>query len=604
MIALLAAWLAPLLAALLIAVRLGPLRAIVGLGAGAGLVGSAALVVMAAQGQSVGVVLAGLPAMPLHILATPLTALLSLVVATVAASVLAYALGYMRQDAEKRRFFLIMLAFVSAMQTLVLAGDWVTLIGGWELIGFCSYLLIGFWHEKPGVAEAANRAFLYTRTLDLGLFVGVFVLIGASGSSDISTTLGVSGLPAILAGFALLLAAMGKSAQVPFQNWLQQAMAGPTPVSALLHSATLVAAGAILLIRISPLLPPPVLLAIALVGGATTVVTGVMAFAERDLKRLLAASTSSQYGLILLAIGAGVPLAGLFHLITHAAMKSALFLGAGVFQHDRHDTQFSELRGAGRSRKPIFAAYVVAALALSGIPPLAGFFSKDAIVAATMASQMAWALLPLALLGTILTGTYMARSARLLWQGPVQERAGLGPSMQAGLYVLAGLSVVLGFLLEPVKHLVGGEIPEAGLAWILGLVAALSGLGLGWFGSAGSLLGPLRAPAEISFAFGGGMKGLVADPLLALARWCGDFEERLHAGVVGVAKSTRQAALGVFSFDVKAIDGAIFSFADNMARTGQRARKLQSGFIHKELGLSVAGLAILALILLFGQPQA
>ncbi|HSH26381.1 MAG TPA: proton-conducting transporter membrane subunit, partial [Wenzhouxiangella sp.] len=321
--------------------------------------------------------LPGLPNLPLRLTVEPLTALLSVLVAAVGTLVLLYAVGYMQREPGRVRFFALMSAFVAAMQTLVLAGDWLLLLAAWELIGLCSYLLIGFWFQRPEAAGAASRAFLYTRTADLGLYLAVFVIIGRSGSSEIATSLGAGG-SAIL-GAGLLVAAMGKSAQVPLQDWLMRAMAGPTPVSALLHSATLVAAGAILLIRAAPLLSHETLLAVGIVGGITTVITGLIALAERDLKRALAASTASQYGLMLVAVGAGVPVAALLHLIAHAAIKSSLFLGAGVFQHARGGTAFARLEGVGRARPRMFFGFVVAALALVGVPPLSGFFTKDAI---------------------------------------------------------------------------------------------------------------------------------------------------------------------------------------------------------------------------------
>ena len=378
--------LAPLLAGLAeLVLRRAP-EAIALVGVGIGFLAAMGTLAGAVAGDAVQLVLPGLPQMPLRLVAAPLTAVFSATVATVAACVLVYAVGYMRSDPERPRFFGILLLFVAAMQALVLAGDWITVLAAWELIGFSSYLLIGFWHGRDGVPSAATRAFLHTRSADLGLYLGIFVLIGWAGTSEISATLAISGTPALVAGLLLLVGAMGKSAQVPLQDWLQRAMVGPTPVSALLHSATLVAAGAILLIRVAPMLPAGALIAVGLVGGVTAVVTGLIALAERDLKRLLAASTSSQYGLMLLAIGAGVPVAALLHLIAHAAIKSTLFLGAGVFQHDRDSTDMDAVAGAGRARPLVLSAFAVAAVALAGIPPLAGFFSKDAILAAALAA--------------------------------------------------------------------------------------------------------------------------------------------------------------------------------------------------------------------------
>ena len=376
-------------------------------GAALGLAGAIALLAGVAGGADVTATLPFLPDLPIRLVANPLTATLALVVATVAAMVLTYAAGYMSHDPERPRFFGTMLMFVAAMQLLVLSGDWITLLAAWEMIGFASYLLIGFWHRRKGVPGAAMRAFLYTRTADLGLYLAAFLLIGIAGTSEISATLSTTGTPALIAGLLLLFAAMGKSAQVPMQDWLMRAMAGPTPVSALLHSATLVAAGAILLIRTAPMLPGGALLAIGIVGGATAVIAGLMALAATDLKRLLAASTASQYGLMLIAVGAGAPVAALLHLIAHAAIKSALFLGAGVFQHDRESTDLDTLAGAGRARPGIFAGFALAALALAGLPPLGGGWSKEKIVAAL--GHVSPGLAILAILAGALSAAYATR---------------------------------------------------------------------------------------------------------------------------------------------------------------------------------------------------
>jgi len=617
--------LAPLLAALAI---LGLRRAPEGLalaGAAFGLVGAVGLFVAVAGGGTVGLVLPFLPAFPIRLIASPLTATLSLVVATVAGMVLIYALGYMRKDPERVRFFATMLLFVTAMQALVLAGDWITLLAAWEMIGFASYLLIGFWHGRAGVASAATRAFLYTRSADLGLYTGAFVLIGVAGTSEISVTLATTGTPALIAGLLLLVAAMGKSAQVPLQDWLMRAMAGPTPVSALLHSATLVAAGAILLIRTAPMLPGGALLAVGIVGAVTAVITGLIALAERDLKRLLAASTASQYGLMLVAVGAGAPVAALLHLIAHAAIKSALFLGAGVFQHDRDGTGLEALAGAGRARPGIFAGFAIAALALAGIPPLAAFFSKDAILAAALDSAASPWLLPLALAGSVLTGAYMGRALNVLWDGDAGPARAPVPFMAIGMGVLVALAATLGFGFKPLEAMLGAHLPEPG--WIvpaMGLAVGLGGLALGWALEPARLLGPLLNPARNGFAVTGGMDALVARPALAVAAACEVFEQRLLAAQVGLIRGVglgmaqladrADAALFALSLwigrqsmrlgaatrftDTEGIDAAIFGFVRRMIAAGGRARRLQSGFIHRELALTFAGIAVVVGVLL------
>jgi NADH-quinone oxidoreductase subunit L len=491
--------------------------------------------------------------------------------------------------------------FSAAMQTLVLAGDWVLLLTSWELIGLSSYLLIGFWYERPGVGGAATRAFLYTRTADLGLYVAIFILITQTGTSEISRTLEVGGSAALIAGLLLLVAAAGKSAQAPLQGWLQDAMVGPTPVSALLHSATLVAAGAILMIRTSSLLPPAALLVVGILGGATALVAGAIAVAEPDLKRLLAASTSSQYGLMLLAVGAGSPVAALAHLITHASMKSALFLGSGIFQHARGSTRFEELGGVGRARRRTFVGFVVAGLALAGVPPLSGFFSKDAILAASLGSPYAGLFVPLALIGTLLTAVYVGRALRLLWRGEARGEQVTGIRwMGAGLAGLATMAATLGLALAPLARVLGVELQEAALAAILGLAAVLVGLALGWLVSADRLLGPLRGVAETGFRVDGGFEGLVARPALALARAADAFDRGIHAGVFAVGRGALAVAAASRLTDDRGIDGLIAALVRGTRELGARARTLQSGLVHRELLLAAAGGALIFLLLAFG----
>ena len=595
-------------------------------GAPLGLAGAIALLAGVAGGADVTATLPFLPDLPIRLVANPLTATLALVVATVAAMVLTYAAGYMSHDPERPRFFGTMLMFVAAMQLLVLSGDWITLLAAWEMIGFASYLLIGFWHRRKGVPGAAMRAFLYTRTADLGLYLAAFLLIGIAGTSEISATLSTTGTPALIAGLLLLFAAMGKSAQVPMQDWLMRAMAGPTPVSALLHSATLVAAGAILLIRTAPMLPGGALLAIGIVGGATAVIAGLMALAATDLKRLLAASTASQYGLMLIAVGAGAPVAALLHLIAHAAIKSALFLGAGVFQHDRESTDLDTLAGAGRARPGIFAGFALAALALAGLPPLAAFYSKDAILAAALDSPSAAWFLPLALAGSVLTGAYMGRALKVLWSGTPEKPRDKVPLMAVGMGVLVILAATLGFAFKPLEAMLGAHLAEPG--WIvpaMGLAVGLAGLALGWLLAPARLLGPLLAPARNGFPLAGGMDALVVRPTLALARLCDRLDAWIIRRVVlgGIVAGTQalsrrieraedsllallnavgrlNLSLGLASlrFDRDTIDRAIFGLVDRTIALGTRARRLQSGLIHREMALTVAGIALVTGVLL------
>ncbi|CAN5882278.1 hypothetical protein BH18ACT11_BH18ACT11_11050 [soil metagenome] len=570
-------------------------------GSFAGLAGASLALAGVAGGASSSVKLPGLPGLPLRLVADPLGALLSLVVGAVGFLVLLYAVGYMEGEGSRARFYAGMSFFVAAMQALVLAGDWVLLLASWELIGFSSYLLIGFWFWRDGVPSSATRAFLYTRTADLGLYVGVFVLISRTGTSEISATLNAGGLTATVAGLLLLSAAAGKSAQTPLQGWLQDAMAGPTPVSALLHSATLVAAGAILMIRISPLLTPAVQLTVGLLGALTAIVCGLIAVSQRDLKRLLAASTSSQYGLMLLAVGAGAPVAALFHLVAHAAMKSSLFLGAGIFQHARGSTAFADLVGVGRERRLAFAGFVVAGLALAGVPPLSGFFSKDAVIAAAFASPYARIFGPLALAGALLSAVYVARAIRLLWRGEGEGSSVTGRGwMGAGLAALVALSAVLGLVEGPIAGLIGEDIPRNLPASGLGLALALGGLLLGWFVPAARLLGPVKEPAEWGFRLGGGFDATLARPALVLARAADRLDSGIHQGVVGLGGAALALARAARLADDAGIDRLIAALVRGTRELGGRARELQTGLVHKELLLAVAGAALILAFLALG----
>ncbi|VAW21092.1 NADH-ubiquinone oxidoreductase chain L, partial [hydrothermal vent metagenome] len=338
------------------------------------------------------------------------------------------------------------------------------------------------------------------------------------------------------------------------------------------------------------------------VGGITSVVTGLIALGEKDLKRLLAASTSSQYGLMLLAIGAGAWVVALLHLIAHAAIKSGLFLGAGVFQHSRGSTLMSDIAGAGREHKKIFVGFTLAALALAGIPPLAGFFSKDAIIATAMSAPGAAWLLPLGLAATVLTGAYMARAVGQLWRGtgveakPVAAKPGTAMRwMGIGMAGPVFLAIVLGATFVPLEEMLGKEPELSTLAMALGLGAAVIGLLLGWFFKPKQLLGPLLGWAQNGFVIAGGMDNLVVRPAMAIAHACNRFESGIYNFVMAFGSSMMGLGRATRFSDEKGIDGAIFGFASITFATGKLARLLQSGLIHRELALSIIATGILAI---------
>lgn len=591
--------LAPLAAAALITALRRSAQGLALLGAAVAVLGAAITVVRAARGARFAASLPWIPGLPLRLAIDPLAAILSLTVAVIVLLVLIYAVGYMAAERDKVRFFAAMAFFAAAMQTVVLAGDWILFLAAWELIGFASYLLIGFWFERPNVGPAATRAFLTTRSADLGLYLAVFILVTQTHTTVIATTLHVSGVVAVAAGLLLLLAAMGKAAQAPFQGWLQDAMLGPTPVSALLHSATLVAGGAILLARALPLLPSEIRTVVGLVGGITVLLTGLMALAEPDLKRLLAASTSSQLGFMFLGLGAGSLVAAVLHLVAHAAIKSSLFLGAGMFQEAYGSTRFEGLRGAGQEHRRVFLGFAIAGLSLAAIPPLAGFWSKDAIIAATFGAPNAALLAPFAVVGSALTGGYVGRALRLLWRGHARSGPVEGMDwMAVGLAGAVVLAATLGLAVQPIARMLGLAVPGNLVTTVVDLAVAIAGLAAGWF--------PLRVPlparaerwASEGFRVHGGFAGTVVQPVMAMAALTDRMDSTIHRGVLAVGKGGLALASASRTMDERGIDGMIQALVRDVRATGMRTRRLQTGLVSRELALSVGGIGLLIVLLL------
>ncbi|WP_280184079.1 NADH-quinone oxidoreductase subunit L, partial [Nocardia cyriacigeorgica] len=305
-----------------------------------------------------------------------------------------YSIGYMSHDPARRRFFAYLNLFLAAMLVLVLANNFLVLYLGWEGVGLASYLLIGFWQEKPSAATAAKKAFVVNRVGDMGLALAMFVMFATFGSIGFGEVFGAAPeaseatLTAI--GLLLLLAACGKSAQVPLQSWLGDAMEGPTPVSALIHAATMVTAGVYLIARANPVfdLAPNAQLAVVLVGAVTLLFGAIIGCAKDDIKKALAASTMSQIGYMVLAVGLGPAgyAVAIMHLLTHGFFKAGLFLGAGSVMHAMDDETDMRRYGGLRTLLPItYVTFGLGYLAIIGVPPFAGFFSKDRIIEAAFA---------------------------------------------------------------------------------------------------------------------------------------------------------------------------------------------------------------------------
>jgi NADH-quinone oxidoreductase subunit L len=397
---------------------------------------------------------------PFSFLIDPLSVIMLLVVTGVGFLIHVYSSGYMFHDEDFARFFAYLNLFMFSMLLLVLGNNYLIMFIGWEGVGLCSYLLIGFWFSNHHYNDAAKKAFVMNRIGDLGFLLGMFLIFNTFGSltySDVFANANNygSGEPVILAITLLLfVGATGKSAQIPLFTWLPDAMAGPTPVSALIHAATMVTAGIYMIVRSNILfaLAPVTLNVSAVIGILTALIAAVIALTQTDIKKVLAYSTVSQLGYMFLALGVGAFGAGMFHVITHAFFKALLFLGAGSVIHAMHHEQDITKMGGLRKKLPVtFITFLVATIAIAGIPPFSGFFSKDEILAhAFNKSPLLWAL---ALMGALLTAFYMFRLLYLTFYGKFrgthhqEEHLHESPkSMTIPLMVLAVLSFAGGFI--------------------------------------------------------------------------------------------------------------------------------------------------------------
>ncbi|HEX6221787.1 MAG TPA: NADH-quinone oxidoreductase subunit L [Acidimicrobiia bacterium] len=552
----------------------------------------------------------------LEILWDPLSALMTLIVAGVGFLIHIFAIGYMHGDERFHRFFTYLNLFAASMLTLVLAGNYAMLFLGWELVGLCSYLLIGFWYTRAAPPPAAKKAFIVNRIGDFGFMVGLMIVFTAFGTlsysgiferaGDVLTT----GLATAI-GLLFLLGAAGKSAQIPLYVWLPDAMEGPTPVSALIHAATMVTAGVYLIARSAAVyeLSIAAQVTVATIGALTAIWAASIALAQRDIKKVLAYSTVSQLGYMFIAVGATAYVAGIFHLMTHAFFKALLFLGAGSVIHAMSDEQDMRKMGGLLKKMPITGwAMAIATLAIAGIPPLAGFWSKDEILGSAFARGGWFSVLwVIGLITALLTAFYMTRQWVMVFLGEPRWEDDKQPHespavMTVPLLVLAVLSVVGGLIntpfrltlenfLEPAFELVSLQHPPEGLA-MFALLAGLSALA-GLAGAAAAFT-TYRQPAQDWMGFEHGFQPL----------W-GTWEEAYHVddiyGRVIVAPGRKVAEAAAFKVDLPVIDGAVNGVARVVRDVGDWARPLQTGFVRNYGALLLAGTVTIVIWLVAGQ---
>ncbi len=549
-----------------------------------------------------------------------LSAVMILVVTGVGFLIHVYSAGYMGEDPDFARYFAYLNLFAGSMLILVLADNLPLLFVGWEGVGLCSYLLIGFWYEKPENAAAGNKAFLVNRIGDFGFLLGIFLLFWSLGPGRRSLSFAeiaarAPSLPpatATAACLLLFLGATGKSAQIPLYVWLPDAMAGPTPVSALIHAATMVTAGVYMIARLHFLysLSPTALGVVATVGAATAVFAATIALVQTDIKRVLAYSTVSQLGYMFLGVGVGAYHAGIFHLVTHAFFKALLFLGAGSVIHALGGEQDIRKMGGLRAHLPLtYGTFVIAFLAIAGVPGFAGFFSKDEILwyayASPHGSPLLWAA---GFAGAGLTAFYMGRLVFLTFFGEsrvdpeARHHIHEAPaSMAVPLVVLAVLSVVGGYVGLP-QHWLWGNRFERFLEPVVGTLHGAEGSP----GTQGLLmaLSVAVAAAGIAVAYWwyAVQPGL---PALLAYRLAAAYRVLLHKYYVDelydrafVRPLVRGSELLWRVFDVRLIDGAVNGTAEFFAANARIWRRWQTGNVqHYALSLFAGAICVLGYLL-------
>jgi NADH-quinone oxidoreductase subunit L len=553
------------------------------------------------------------------LLADPLSITMALFVTGIGSLIHLYSIGYMHGDPKFSKFFLYLNLFVFSMLMLVLGENLLVTFLGWEGVGACSYFLISFWHSRDSAATAGKKAFVTNRVGDWGMMVAMFLAFSAVGTlsyAGINAAAEGGKLAAVTAtGIAMMLfvGACGKSAQLPLYIWLPDAMEGPTPVSALIHAATMVTSGVFLLTRMAPVLHASYPWAgdvIATVGALTALFAATIAVAQTDIKKVLAYSTVSQLGFMFLAIGSGAYVAAIFHMVTHAFFKALLFLGSGSVIHGMHHEQDMRKMGALRKLMPITGfTFIIGWLAIAGIPPFAGFWSKDEVLLYAFANnRLLWLI---GVITALLTAYYMTRQVIMVffgearWNDHAEENGAHGDhtphespwTMVTPLVILAGLSIVGGAMqlpfsksthflehwLEPVIH--HSEVSISGtwaysnkwLLLVLAILIAVSGV----------------VAAIAVYAKG---KFKIIEPKILADAW------RYDSAVSAIVGGPGRAPFGgVAAFDAKVVDGAVNGIGSEVRAASGLLRKMQSGLVRSyAFVIGLGAVVLLAWFLLRG----
>jgi NADH-quinone oxidoreductase subunit L len=567
-----------------------------------------------------------------------LTAALLIVVTTIGLLVHVYSIGYMGHDPGYWRFFAYLNLFMFSMLLLVLASNWLVLFVAWELVGLSSYLLIGFWFRRGSAALASKKAFIVNRVGDLGFALGIMAIFVNTGTLDIresidvltSQTLVAFPVPVVVVALLLFAGAMGKSAQFPLHVWLPDAMEGPTPVSALIHAATMVNAGVYLVARANPIFAsaPEAMVVVAAIGIFTAILAASIALTQTDIKRVLAYSTLSQLGYMFAALGVGAFTAAIFHLMTHGFFKGLLFLGSGSVIHAVHEEQdMRRMGGLARKIPQTYLTMLIGAIAISGIPPLAGFFSKDEILGEAFKLGFAW-VWAIGIVVAVMTAFYMFRLIGLTFWGESRVDPHVEPKihesppvMTIPLWLLAIPSVVLGVVLTwpgpPLGPLLGVEGQGALHGWlepvfhdgleILGHHEAAYQL----FGIDGALLGASVAVAVIGMATAWRLFGVQLGPLRGRPRpdsvrelsarvpflyraslnkwWFDELNDLIFVRIGG------RIAAAAWWFDREVVDGIVNGVGVLTRNAGRSLSTIQTGRVQNyALGITIGLIVMIA----------